>query len=181
MVTARFPSLPLPKGLPARSLPPVAAGFFPRIATDTGDVARVRIERIHATIDECHFSIHDLSRCKGEGELNNARFNMPLELGMAMAKQRHAQPPDKHDWCVLVPTDEDYTLFVSDLAGFDFRKIENIIDQIQEPFARNIDRAKERVMLLRNFARQLRRKNVGESENRRHRRSNLVRHIRQET
>jgi hypothetical protein len=100
----------------------VAAGFFPRIATDTGDVARARIERIHTTIDECHYSIHDLSRCKGEGALNHARFNMPLELGMAIAKQRLARSPDKHDWCILVPSGEDYAQFVSDLAGFDLKE-----------------------------------------------------------
>lgn len=33
------------------------------------------------------YSVHDLSRCRGEGDENLARFNMPLELGMAMAER----------------------------------------------------------------------------------------------
>jgi hypothetical protein len=33
------------------------------------------------------YSIHDLSRCTGEGAENFARLNMPLEPGIAMARQ----------------------------------------------------------------------------------------------
>jgi hypothetical protein len=64
------------------------------------------------------YSIHDLSRCTGEGVENIARFNMPLELGMAMAR-RFLDPAIEHDWLVLVPRGHPYARFVSDLAAYD--------------------------------------------------------------
>ena len=47
------------------------------------------------------YSIHDLSRYRGQGDANLARFNMPLELGFAMA--RRFMDEASHDWLVLVP------------------------------------------------------------------------------
>jgi predicted phosphoadenosine phosphosulfate sulfurtransferase len=78
------------------------------------------MERIKRAIFSSKYSIHDLSRCKGEGDEHLARFNMPLELGIAMGR-RYAQrrKAEKHDWLALVPEDHDYVRFVSDLAGFD--------------------------------------------------------------
>jgi hypothetical protein len=64
------------------------------------------------------YSIHDLSRCSGEGDENFARFNMPLELGIAMAR-RFAGPAPEHDWLVLVPKGHAYLRFISDLAAYD--------------------------------------------------------------
>jgi hypothetical protein len=91
----------------------VACGFLPRTANDTGDVARPRMDRIETAMSECAYSIHDLSRCTGSGDWNHARFNMPLELGMAMSI--------RHDWLVLVPTGHKYAAFVSDLGGYDLK------------------------------------------------------------
>jgi hypothetical protein len=60
------------------------------------------------------------SRCTGEGVDNHARFNMPLELGMACAQRFERESSDrKHNWLVLVPEGFSYHKFVSDLAGFD--------------------------------------------------------------
>src|SRR5207245_2296494 len=66
------------------------------------------------------YSIHDLSRCRGEGTDNLARFNMPLELGIAMAR-RFASPneTERHDWLILVRDGHAYTRFISDIAGYD--------------------------------------------------------------
>lgn len=91
----------------------VACGFVPRTANDSGDVARHRMDRIVQTMTECAYSIHDLSRCTGGGDWNHARFNMPLELGMAMSME--------HDWLVLFPAEHNYAVFVSDLAGYDLK------------------------------------------------------------
>src|SRR4051794_26873514 len=63
----------------------VHAGFFPIVAGSSGRTGRPRLERILTALNLCRYSIHDLSRCRGEGDENLARFNMPLELGMAMA------------------------------------------------------------------------------------------------
>jgi hypothetical protein len=62
--------------------------------------------------------IHDLSRCTGEGGENLARFNMPLELGMAMAR-RYMGTANDHEWLILAPKGHAYLRFVSDLAAFD--------------------------------------------------------------
>jgi hypothetical protein len=91
----------------------LACGFTPRLANDSGDVSRSRMDRIESTMRECTYSIHDLSRCTGTGDWNHARFNMPLELGMAMSMP--------HDWLVLVPVRHSYATFVSDLAGYDLK------------------------------------------------------------
>lgn len=98
----------------------VCCGFMPRSALETGTVAEPRMTRIMRAIFDSKYSIHDLSRCKGEGEANIARFNMPLELGIAMA-YRHLskRAAAKHDWLVLVPVGHQYQAFISDIAGFD--------------------------------------------------------------
>ncbi|MBV9224906.1 MAG: hypothetical protein JOY85_12795, partial [Acidobacteriaceae bacterium] len=66
------------------------------------------------------YSIHDLSRFTGEGLDNFARFNMPLELGVALALRHERQNTAKpHNFLVLVTGAYEYQKFVSDLAGFD--------------------------------------------------------------
>lgn len=63
----------------------VCCGFMPRSALESGTVSEPRLARILQALFSSKYSIHDLSRCAGEGSDNLARFNMPLELGMAMA------------------------------------------------------------------------------------------------
>lgn len=76
--------------------------------------------RITRALFESKYSIHDLTRCTGAGNANLARFNMPLELGVAMARRYLEKRKDRrHDWLVLVPAGHPYQAFVSDLAGFD--------------------------------------------------------------
>jgi len=75
------------------------------------------MQRILDAMAACRYSIHDLSRCKGEGDVNLARFNMPLELGIAMTHKHVAVT--EHDWLVLVPDGHAYAQFASDLAGYD--------------------------------------------------------------
>jgi len=96
----------------------VCCGFMPRSALESGDVSEPRLARITRAIFNSRYSIHDRSRCTGEGDENFARFNMPLELGMAMAR-RFSGPEPHHDWLVLVPKGHAYLRFVSDLAAYD--------------------------------------------------------------
>lgn len=98
----------------------VCCGFVPRSALESGNVAEPRMERITRAMFSSKYSIHDLSRCKGEGSEQLARFNMPLELGIAIAR-RYSQTDDaqKHDWLLLVRQGHEYSRYVSDLAGFD--------------------------------------------------------------
>lgn len=98
----------------------VTCGFTPRSAIETGTVSVPRIDRIRDALFSSRFSIHDLSRCRGQGNANLARFNMPLELGFAMARKFVADGlGDSHDWLVLVPEGHEYLNFVSDLGAFD--------------------------------------------------------------
>jgi hypothetical protein len=98
----------------------VCCGFLPRSALESGSVAVPRVDRIVQAIFSSKYSIHDLSRCRGEGDQNLARFNMPLELGMAMARRFVTKDEsEQHDWLILVPEGHQYFRFVSDLAGFD--------------------------------------------------------------
>ena len=98
----------------------VCCGFTPRSSLESGTVAEPRMERIVRTLFESRYSIHDLSRSRGEGEEGLARFNMPLELGMAVARRymtRSSKRP--HDWLLLVSSGYEYHRFISDLSGFD--------------------------------------------------------------
>jgi hypothetical protein len=96
----------------------VCCGFMPRCALESGTVSEPRLARVTRAIFESKYSIHDLSRCTGEGTENFARFNMPLELGIAMAR-RFMEPAQEHDWLVLVPHGHAYLRFISDLAAYD--------------------------------------------------------------
>src|SRR5437762_9507278 len=62
-----------------------AYGLVPRSARETDGSAEPRFLRILKTLSRSKYSIHDLSRPTGEGVDNLARFNMPLELGIACA------------------------------------------------------------------------------------------------
>jgi hypothetical protein len=97
-----------------------AFGFIPRSARDSEGRADTRIDRITEALANSKYSIHDLSRFTGEGTDNIARFNMPLELGIALALryERRNDGPGRN-WLVLVPGGHQYQRFVSDLAGFD--------------------------------------------------------------
>jgi hypothetical protein len=96
----------------------VCCGFIPRSALESGTVSEPRLTRILRALFSSKYSIHDLSRCTGEGSDNMARFNMPLELGMAMAR-RFMEPSGEHDWLVLAPSGHNYARFISDLTAYD--------------------------------------------------------------
>ena len=84
------------------------------------------MKRILDSLFFSKYSIHDLSRCQGGGAQNLARFNMPLELGMAIAQSQH----EIHDWIVLTPQKHHHKDFVSDLAGYDFLRHQETMDTV---------------------------------------------------
>lgn len=100
----------------------VAYNFAPVTSAADGDTGIARIERLRDQLRNAPYSLHDLSRCTGEGELNIARMNMPLELGMAMMRQHLGgliEDLGPHTWAALVPEDRLADRFISDLAGYD--------------------------------------------------------------
>ncbi len=108
-----------------------ACGFTPRSALESGTVAELRMERIKRAIFSSKYSIHDLSRYRGEGDQHLARFNMPLELGMAIAHQYFGYSKDnQHDWAALVPQGNVYVKVISDLAGYDLLRYDGTVETI---------------------------------------------------
>jgi hypothetical protein len=98
----------------------ICCGFMPRSAIESRSAAIPRMERIIGAVMSSKYSIHDLSRSRGEGGENFARFNMPLELGIAMGERfRATSEEQRHDWLLLVPAGHSYKAFISDLAGYD--------------------------------------------------------------
>ena len=122
----------------------VSCGFLPRSALESGIVSESRMERITAAIFNSKYSIHDLSRCTGEGNERLARFNMPLELGIAMARRyTRTRKSLKHDWLVLVPEGYPHMKFVSDLAGYDPPRhdgtVQTLVPKVMSWLATRID------------------------------------------
>jgi hypothetical protein len=108
--------------LNATILAVLSCGFVPRSADeDRLGASLPRMERIRKALHGSRYSIHDLCRCRGEGDDNLGRFNMPLELGIAIGRHYATRddPEHKHNWLVLTPGDHIYLKFISDLAGFD--------------------------------------------------------------
>jgi hypothetical protein len=98
----------------------VAHGFLPRSARETEGDPEPRFSRVLCAIAGSKYSIHDLSRSTGEGGGNLARFNMPLELGMAAAFRFEREGSRRpHRWLALVPDGYAYQRYISDSAGFD--------------------------------------------------------------
>jgi hypothetical protein len=69
-------------------------------------------------ITDCEFSIHDLSRVQVDRSerMSTPRFNMPFELGLAVAHQRIKK---KHDWFVFEEINRRVLKSLSDLNGTD--------------------------------------------------------------
>jgi hypothetical protein len=106
-------------------------GFTPRSALESGNVAEPRMDRIVRSLFESRYSIHDLSRNKGEGEEGFARFNMALELGMAVSRRYMTRDSEQqHDWLLLVPTGHHYHRFLSDLSGFDPARYDGTVEAL---------------------------------------------------
>jgi hypothetical protein len=101
-----------------------ALGFTPRCARETEGQADPRMVRIARGLLASKYSIHDLTRFQGEGPENLARFNMPLELGIALGIRYLGQEEGRasnatHNWLALVPENFVHQKFISDLAGYD--------------------------------------------------------------
>jgi hypothetical protein len=112
----------------------IACSYTPRSALESGDVSRPRMERIFKALASSKYSIHDFSRCKGEGDLNLARFNMPLEFGIAFGKAYlKVEGRQLHDWLVLLPQGHFYRTVVSDLGAYDVPTHAGTVDSVVTP------------------------------------------------
>jgi hypothetical protein len=92
-----------------------AMGFLPRATLGIG--GNRRLDRIASLIESCPYSIHDLSRVQLDANApRTPRFNMPFELGLAVAWAR-ANP--RHKWFVFESVKRRLAKSMSDLDGTD--------------------------------------------------------------
>ena len=102
----------------------VAAGLIPVCAKDLTTQAQPRLGMLVSAIACCQYSVHDLSRSKGEGTMNFSRMNMPIESGMALFHALNSQRRD-HTCTFFVQNNFEYKAYASDLAGLDLYCHEN--------------------------------------------------------
>jgi hypothetical protein len=79
---------------------------------------RNRLDKIIDLIRNCRYSIHDLSRVQlDRTPPATPRFNMPFELGLAVASAHIDSTP--HDWFVFETVHRRASKSLSDLSGTD--------------------------------------------------------------
>jgi hypothetical protein len=95
-------------------------GFRPRCALEASNAGQFRLAKIMEIIEECKYSIHDLSRTEVDGVSGLPRFNMPLELGIDLGCQRFGRPHHREKVCLVLDIERyRYQQFISDISGQD--------------------------------------------------------------
>lgn len=95
-----------------------AFGLIPRATLEIPTSQR-RLERILRLIEECAYSIHDLSRVQLDGRSPRVpRFNMPFELGLAVSQNTFNR---RQRWYVCEAVQYRVNKSLSDLDGTDVR------------------------------------------------------------
>lgn len=97
-----------------------ACNFYPRSAKDTQNGARVRIATILDLIEACDWGIHDLSAVELDQSTHVPRFNMPLELGMAIGAIYFGGPRQRIKRLLILEREPHrYDASISDISGQD--------------------------------------------------------------
>ncbi len=92
-------------------------GLMPHATIEIPGSAR-RLDRILTLIRSCRYSFHDLSRVElSATPPATPRFNMPFELGLAVAIAKMERR--KHEWFVFESVRHRLNKSLSDLAGTD--------------------------------------------------------------
>ena len=100
----------------------VLAGYKLRCATERSDAGEQRLTKIIELIKASRYSIHDLSRTELDRSSGLPRFNMPIEVGIALgAKHLGTKTQRDHQMLVLDKEKYAYQKSASDLAGADIR------------------------------------------------------------
>jgi hypothetical protein len=95
-----------------------AFGLVPRATLEIRSSSR-RLEKIFRLIRTCRYSIHDLSRVELDSQApRTPRFNMPFELGLAVAYYGNGRG-GKHHWFVCEARERRLLKSLSDLNGTD--------------------------------------------------------------
>ena len=101
-------------------------GFEPRCAMEIDNSAQIRIDKIFSIINECKFSIHDVSRTELDPNTGLPRFNMPLELGMFLGARRFGGKQHREKSCLIMDTEQyRFQTYISDISGQDIKAHQN--------------------------------------------------------
>ena len=91
-----------------------------------------RLERIFDLIKTCNISVHDLSRIELDRNSPRApRFNMPFELGLAVAWT--ILNPQRHTWIGCDAVEHRPLKSISDLNGTDTARLEGSLAHYVTP------------------------------------------------
>lgn len=95
------------------------AGYSARSALEEDDSGDIRFEKLCRLIETCDTTLHDLSRVEVSTS-GLPRFNMPLELGLALGARRFGSDEQKKKrLLIMVGKPFDMPKYMSDLAGND--------------------------------------------------------------
>lgn len=101
-------------------------GFRPTCARERMNSAQVRLDRITNLIGEARYSIHDLSRTEPDERYSLPRFNMPLELGIALGCRSFGAGRQRAKTVIVLDRRRHrYHKFVSDISGQDISEHQN--------------------------------------------------------
>ena len=101
-------------------------GFRPVCARERMNSGQVRIDKIIELIRDARYSIHDLSRIEPDQRYSLPRFNMPLELGIALGCIRFGAGRQRKKTVLILDAKRyRYHKFVSDIAGQDIYEHRN--------------------------------------------------------
>lgn len=121
----------------------VHLGLVPRVTLGLPGGTR-RLDKILAEIQGCRYSIHDLSRVGLDRKppFATPRFNMPFELGLAVAWER--LKPEKHAWFIFEAQEYRVQKSLSDLNGTDPQihggKVSGVMRELSNIFRRTRNR-----------------------------------------
>lgn len=95
-------------------------GLTPRIALESLDSGRPRIEKIIALIVQSKYAIHDLSRMQAERAGEYYRLNLPFELGLDVGCRLFQAGRSSGKRCLILEAERyRYRSALSDMSGSD--------------------------------------------------------------
>lgn len=121
----------------------VYCGMTPRIASERTDSGEVRIGKIVSLIQQCRFSIHDISRSEPLAEGDLPRFNMPFELGIEIGYKAASPGVSSRRRCLIFDSERyRYQQTLSDIAGSDIKshggEPEKLVRQLRNWLVENV-------------------------------------------
>lgn len=94
--------------------------FYPLCARSRMNSGQIRLDKIVEMIRDARYSIHDLSRTETDGPYSLPRFNMPLELGIALGCSRFGAGRQRNKSMLILDRRRyRYHRYISDIAGQD--------------------------------------------------------------